>query len=191
MASYIFSDLLSQAPPTISRNVANARDWLSTNVHSVRQNKILTGDRQRMVDRVEPGGMYMFLYDPKTKAKLPYFDRFPLIFPFKQVPGGFLGLNLHYLPPLVRAKLMDGLWPYIDNDDLAPNRKLAITYQQLDRAAKLRYFKPCVKRYLNNNVKSRFVTIYPEEWNIAVFLPTERFAKAGKQTVYKESIGKI
>jgi len=38
-----------------------------------------------MVDSVEPGGMYMFLYDPKTKAKLPYFDRFPLIFPFNKL----------------------------------------------------------------------------------------------------------
>ena len=136
------------------------------------------------------GLLNMFFYDPKMKKKLPYYDRFPLIFPFDSAPGGFMGLNLHYLPPLARAKLMDGLWPLIDDDKLSPGSKLSISYQTLKRASRLRYFKPCVKRYLNNHVKSRFVTVYPEEWNIAVFLPTERFAKASKASVYADSIGK-
>lgn len=190
MASYIFQDLLSKAPTSIRNNVADARSWMQDNVTTVTTNKILSGDRQRMTNSPTPGRMYMFSYDPKTKEKLPYYDRFPLIFPFDSAPGGFMGLNLHYLPPLARAKLMDGLWPLIDDDKLSPGSKLNISYQTLKRASRLRYFKPCVKRYLNNHVKSRFVTVYPEEWNIAVFLPTERFAKASKASVYADSIGK-
>ena len=190
MASYIFQDLLSKAPMSIRNNVADARSWMQDNVTTVTTNKILTGDRQRQTDRVQPGRMYMLNYDPKTKDKLPYYDRFPLVFPFDSAPGGFMGLNLHYLPPLARAKLMDGLWPLIDNENMTPGSRLKISYQTLKKASRLRYFKPCVKRYLNNHVKSRFVTVYPEEWNIAVFLPTERFAKASKASVYADSIGK-
>ena len=190
MASYIFQDLLSKAPANIRNNVADARSWMQDNVTTVTTNKILSGDRQRMADSPTPGRMYMFSYDPKTKDTLPYYDRFPLIFPFDSAPGGFMGLNLHYLPPLARAKLMDGLWPLIDDDSLSPGSKLNISYKTLKRASRLRYFKPCVKRYLNNHVQSRFVTVYPEEWNIAVFLPTERFAKASKASVYADSIGK-
>ena len=43
---------------------------------------------------VKPGNMYMFFYDPKTKDKLPYYDRFPLVFPFRKTENGFMGLNL-------------------------------------------------------------------------------------------------
>ena len=50
------------------------------------------------------GRLNMFFYDPKFKKTLPYYDRFPLVFPFKRgftrqraIEGGsFLGLNLHY-----------------------------------------------------------------------------------------------
>jgi hypothetical protein len=191
MASYIFSDLLSKAPASIKTNAADARTWLSSNMRQVRQSRILQGDRSRLEDHVSIGGMYMFVYDPKTKEKLPYYDKFPLIFPFKDADGGFLGLNLHYLPPVARAKLMDALWPHIDNDDLRQDRKLEITYRILNGSSRYRHFKPCVKRYLNNHVRTRFVRIYPEEWNLAVFLPTERFAKTSKGTVYRDSIGKI
>jgi len=191
MASYIFSDLLSKAPASIKSNAADARTWLSSNMRQVRQSRILQGDRSRLEDHISIGGMYMFVYDPKTKEKLPYYDKFPLIFPFNSAPGGFLGLNLHYLPPVARAKLMDALWPHIDNDDLRQDRRLEITYEILNGSSRYRHFKPCVKRYLNSHVRTRFVRIYPEEWNLAVFLPTERFAKTSKGTVYRDSIGKI
>ena len=191
MASYIFSDLLSKAPASIKSNAADARTWLSSNMRQVRQSRILQGDRSRLEDHISIGGMYMFVYDPKTKEKLPYYDKFPLIFPFNSAPGGFLGLNLHYLPPVARAKLMDALWPHINNDDLRQDRRLEITYEILNGSSRYRHFKPCVKRYLNSHVRTRFVRIYPEEWNLAVFLPTERFAKTSKGTVYRDSIGKI
>ena len=43
------------------------------------------------------GSMYMYFYDPKHKATLPYYDRFPLTIVVGEAPGGFYGLNLHYL----------------------------------------------------------------------------------------------
>ena len=58
-------------------------------------------------------------------------------------------------------------------------------------ASRLRYYKPCIKRYLNSHVKSRFVQIYPEEWNLAIFLPTERFTGSSKGKVFSDTIGKI
>ena len=72
MASYIFQDLLSKAPMSIRNNVADARSWMQDNVTTVTTNRILTGDRQRQTDSVQPGRMYMFNYDPKTKDKLPH-----------------------------------------------------------------------------------------------------------------------
>ena len=62
------------------------------------------------------GRMYTFFYDPKTKDKLPYYDRFPLIIMVKPAPGGFYGINLHYLPMGLRAKFLDALLDNINNE---------------------------------------------------------------------------
>ena len=47
--------------------------------------------------RPSAGRMSMFIYDPKLKDKLPYYDTFPLVLPIETYSNGFLGINLHYL----------------------------------------------------------------------------------------------
>jgi hypothetical protein len=57
--------------------------------------------------------MYCFFYEAKNKDDpdvLPYWDRFPLIFPIDIKGDRLLSMNLHYLPPFHRAKLMDALY---------------------------------------------------------------------------------
>ena len=46
---------------------------------------------------------------------------------------------------------------------------------------------PCVKRYLGDHVKSSTVRIDADEWEIAIFLPVERFQKESKKTVWADS----
>ena len=141
----------------------------------------------RLVTNVGIGRMYLFMYDPKTKDDLPYFDRFPLIFPFQKVTGGFYGVNMHYLPHILRARLMDALYTVANNKANDDTTKLRLSYQVLDSASKFRYFKPCVKHYLNNHVKSRFLWVPAEQWDTALFLPLERFVGANKQQVWRDS----
>ena len=76
------------------------------------RDKLLRDDalelKSKPVTRTGPqGNMYMFFYDPKYKETLPYYDGFPLIIMLGPAKGGFMGLNLHYLPPAVRARLLD------------------------------------------------------------------------------------
>ena len=57
-------------------------------------------DQGRLVAQPKLGQMYFYRYDPKFKDKLPYYDTYPLIFPFKYETSpnpGFWGINLHYL----------------------------------------------------------------------------------------------
>ena len=56
--------------------------------------------------RPKYGVMNLFAYDPKHKATLPYYDRFPLIMPLQAAKGGFYGLNFHYLPMEQRVKFL-------------------------------------------------------------------------------------
>jgi len=169
---------------------AKARDWYREQAKSqgrINEGRLMKSDADRLTARPLIGSMYMFYYDAKHKDKLPYFDRFPLIFPFKRVTGGFMGINLHYLPLGQRAALMDALYDTANNTRYDESTRLKINYSILSRASKFSMFKPCVKRYLTSHVKSRFLYVYPSEWDIAIFLPTERFQGARKTTVFADS----
>ena len=67
---------------------------------------------------------------------------------------------------------------------------LRVIYDLLNSSAKYKYFEPCVKRYLKSHVKSRFLMIPSNEWDIALFLPMERFT-INKNKVYQDSMNKI
>jgi hypothetical protein len=168
----------------------DARDWYrdkAREIRSVQVESIVRKNPQYARTLIRPGFMYLFNYDPKMKDELPYYDRFPLVFPFERTEDGFLGMNLHYIPHLYRARLMDQLYSLTNNTRFDETTKLRATYSMLNSAARYKYFKPCVKRYLNSHVRSRFLEIPSNEWDIALFLPLERFAKSTKNNVYKDS----
>jgi len=133
------------------------------------------------------GSMYHFQYDPKLKKTLPYYDRFPLCIPIKGAKGGFHGLNLHYLHPVVRARFLDALMDFANNDKYNKSTKMLLSYQLLKSTGKLKEFKPCFKHYLNEHIRSKFLLIEPADWEIAIFLPTESFRKEGKSSVWRKS----
>jgi len=137
------------------------------------------------------GQMYCFSYDPKTKEKLPYYDKFPLIFPINFYSDGFLGINLHYLPPMMRAQLMNALYDIAVDDKYDNSRKLRISYDLLNGSSKYKYFKPCVKRYLSSHVRSKFIFIDHENWDMVLMLPMQQFEKASDQKVWKDSIDSV
>lgn len=147
----------------------------------------LVHDKSRVKKKIEPGSMFLFQYDPKTKEELPYYDRFPMIFPVDVAPGGFYGINLHYLPLRLRARLMDALYKYVTDDRYDTKTKLAITYKVLQGASKLKLFKPCLKRYLYNHVQSPFVYIFPSEWDTVLWMDLQRFAKKSDKYVWDQS----
>lgn len=154
---------------------------------TINEKKLIKQEPARLVTSIEPGSMYMYMYDPKWKETLPFYDRFPLIFPFKIESDRFMGMNLHYLPLQYRAKLMDSLYQTRTNSRYDESTKLKISYDILNGASRFKYFKPCIKQYLFKQMKSQFMYIYPSEWDMALFLPLERFEKASKTQVWAQS----
>ena len=132
------------------------------------------------------GSMQMFFYDPKHKETLPYYDTFPLVIVIKPAKGGFLGLNLHYLPPTLRAMFLDALMDNVTSKK-SDDAKFDLTVRLLASTSKLRYYEPCIKHYLNAHVKSKFAEVKAPEWEIATFLPTAQFQKASNTKVYADS----
>ena len=86
-------------------------DWYMRNVRGlvgarVSGNTVMQSDIGSLTSKVEIGAMYMYFYDPKFKDQLPFYDTFPLVLPFGPAKGGFYGINVHYLPYLLRAKVL-------------------------------------------------------------------------------------
>ena len=154
---------------------------------SGQENRLLETLSDRKTSQVKIGEMFLFSYDPKHKKTLPHYDKFPLIFPFEVADGGFLGLNVHYLPLKLRAQLMDGLYTLASDSNFDENTKLNLRYQSLKGVAKMKYFRPCVKRYLVQHMKSPPHKIHSSEWDIALFLPLARFEKESTQTVWAKA----
>ena len=125
----------------------------------------------KITGRVNFGALNMFIYDPKLKNKLPYYDTFPLVLPIERYRDGFLGINFHYLPYALRAQLLSRLDPNANYSALK-NVKLV---------------KPTLKRYLNTNVRSRFRKLEEEDFMTAIMLPVQRFKKASADKVWSDS----
>ena len=153
----------------------------------ISEKKLIKQEPDRLVTSIDPGSMYMFMYDPKWKDELPFYDKFPLIFPISVQSDRFMGINLHYLPLPLRAKLMDALYDTVSNTRFDESTKLKLSYDILKGAAKFKLFTPCIKQYLFKQMKSQFMYIYPSEWDMALFLPLERFAKASKTQVWAQT----
>jgi len=167
------------------------RDWFRDRAMSVSKinpsRLMLQGNR---VNKIEPGKMYMFFYDPKWKETLPYYDTFPVLFPFSVLPQHFIGMNLHYLPPLLRARLMDALYDLTESK-ITEDSRLRLSYNILKGASGMSMFKPTVHMYRYDHLRSNFLEIPATEWDVAAFIPTHRFKKASARTVWNESRDKI
>lgn len=168
-----------------------ARKWYRARAQeeiNVTETEVL-GNTERRISTPEFGRLYMFQYYPKHIETLPYHDRFPAVFPYQVFDGGFYGLNLHYLAPPLRALLMDALYTTAGLE-IDEKSKIYITYELMRALTKFKLARPCIKRYLFKQVRSRFVEIKATEWDIALFLPLERFA-VGKSAPDKLTLQKV
>ena len=174
----------------ITPRSAESRAWFRRQAGAlgkVNRNQIMNEPEMKLSGKQFPGGMFMFFYDPKTKDTLPYYDSFPLTIIVGGAPGGFTGLNLHYLPMVLRAKFLDALLDIASDEKYNESTRFNLSYNMMKKASSMKYFKPCFKRYLMSNVRSRFALVPAPEWEIATFLPTQDFQKSGKSAVWADS----
>ena len=148
---------------------------------------VLIDYRLTAVGGAKSGDMVMYIYDPKLKKTLPYYDTFPLTIVVGGAKDGFYGINLHYLPPNVRAIFLDKLGDIASNKKFNKTTKFRITYNLLKATKNYKYFKPCFKHYLTKGVSSKIMKVSAAEWNIAIFLQTASFKKASSTTVWADS----
>ena len=119
------------------------------------------------------GRLNMFFYDPKYKKTLPLYDRFPLVLPLETIPGGFMGMNFHYIRPVQRISLLNNLQRYASGG-MKPSTRIDASY---DAVKNVRIAKNTIKKYLYSHVRSNFLRVDFDEAALAVMLPVQRFVK--------------
>jgi hypothetical protein len=144
--------------------------------------KTAAGWRRRLLNNADRargttviGKMFFFEYDPKHKATLPIYDRFPLVFPIERYKDGFLGLNLHYLGVNERIAILNKLKQFASAKNLTEKSKLRLSYELLVRTKNVGALSPCIKRYLSGHVRSDFIEITALEWDKVIQLPVQVF----------------
>ena len=179
-----FLDIRAKAGAT-----TRSLSWYQAQVKTLRNVKPnnLMSNTPELSTRILPGTMVMFLYDAKFKDTLPYWDMFPLVLPFRKVPDGFYGLNLHYLPYMARFKLLGYLHDLATDDKNNEDTRLLLNWRVLNSSSKYDPMKACVKHYLYSNLKSKFLQIKYPDWITASQLPVERFVGANKTEIWKDS----
>lgn len=176
---------------TKSGDTDKSLSWYQTQVKNLSAASIkpttLMQNTPELTTNLLPGRMYMFFYDAKLKETLPYWDKFPLILPFRKVQDGFYGINLHYLSYPMRFKLLGALHEYATDEKINEQTRLKINWNTLINLSRVAPVKACVKHYLNDHVQSRFLNIKYPDWITASLLPVEKFVGATKQDVWKNS----
>ena len=108
--------------------------------------------------------------------------------PLETYPDGFLGINMHYLPILLRIKLLDRLVDFSNNTKFDESTRLIVDYSKLKS---IKLIKPTLHRYLAGQMKSQFRRIDADEFTIAALLPVQKFKKESAKTVWSDSRGMI
>ena len=145
-------------------------------------NKLMS--QGKLTGRPNIGLLNLFFYDPKFKKKLPYYDTFPLVLPLETIPGGFSGINFHYLAPLLRFRLLEQMQRFLTDNKMDSKTRFDVSYGAVKNIALV---KPTIKKYLYSHVRSGFLKINVTQAAIAVYLPVQQFQKRSAEYVYGQS----
>ena len=138
----------------------------------------------KLQGRPSVGRLNLFGYNPKLSAKLPYYDIFPLVLPLEPTKGGFMGMKFHYLPPLLRFRLLERMQARASDRRFDSKTKFEVNY---DDVKNIKIVKPTIKKYLYAYCQTGFLRINADDAAIAIYLPVQRFKKAPEATVYADS----
>ena len=177
-------DKISKQTDGVKKSSTRYRNAVAEIADKVTARKLY--NQGRINQRPSQGRLNLFFYDPKFKETLPYYDTFPLVLPLQPIRGGFLGINFHYLSPVIRFRLLNQLQRFASNSKFDKTTRLDVSYARVGGFARV---KPTIKKYLYSNVRSGFMRVDLQDAPTAVYLPVQQFKKRSASYVYGQSRG--
>lgn len=151
-------------------------------LEETKQIKLQDIKRKTRKTLINDGYLYVFNYNPKTADKLEFYDITPCVFVIDVLQDGFIGLNLHYLPPSERNRLL-----YIIKQSSKHENFLSVIKQIKQ---KYPYYNKIIKRYLYTHIITNIHMIENKYFPLVANLPLAKFMKEDIKSVYRDTLGK-
>lgn len=133
------------------------------------------------------GEIILFKYSPKLAKELPYYDINPLILSVDFHDDHFYGINLHYIPPEIREKVIIFLLTQKKLSNSNQREYINRVYPMLKELSKSNLCMFAFKMYLPEHVGSKFIIVRESYWKLVAKLPLQQFKKATDQQVWREA----
>ena len=159
-----------------------AYNWLIDEKENIKSNDIVFSNENRML----PGKIHTFNYNPKFKDKLDYYDRKPVVLCLGNLVRGNnileMGINLNFIPQPYKSYLLDTIKKtysgYFNSfkDDKSPLLQPNIKYNYKALKAILgKYgFNYALRTYIPSRKSDLFVVNY-SKWDMVSLLSIEDF----------------
>ena len=173
-----------------------AMDWLRDSIRGI--NKTQKGkpgdytdflrDKERNVKRKLIGQVLLFAYKPTSRVKV--YDRYPLVIVTGFSGSGFTGINLHYIPPSDRLKMVLLMSNMLYNQKENDPQKMRIRVLSLfNKKIFTKYYGTVFNNYSVANIMGKPKITTPEEWVNFAFLPVFKGINPAK--LYSEILKEV
>lgn len=164
--------------PTKNKDQITALQWLKNSLKGINKNQKGTKDdyseiltnKDRNLKRRILGQVVLFHYRPSPKMK--FFDRYPLVIITGIHETGFSGINLHYIPPIDRIKMILLMGAAVFNRKETDIQKIRVRILSLlNKKIFTKYYGTVYNNYTTRNILGKAKITTPEEWAHFAFLP--------------------
>ena len=133
------------------------------------------------------GNLYCFYYYPVHFDPKTFWDAFPMVFVMERHKDHIIGCNLHYIPPQWRYRVMLKMLPLLcKRGDMEEGTYFRLVYNIIKSVRGLQPIAASLHRYNYTSLRSRFFRIPPRQWELAIWMPTDRFIGKQRQGVWND-----
>lgn len=139
--------------------------------------------------KMKLGYMYTYIYNPKWRKVLPFYDVLPMMVLIGKGGDRMLGLNLHYLPYSFRVNIAKKLMKLT-------SWKKRIQYKDVKKAiesAKVPdgFLYYCIRTYLYSHIMSNVKEFDSQNYEMAIKNVMPKFKKETEENIYKVLMSKF
>lgn len=169
----------------------SAFQWFKEALKSIKPNQAgkpadyteLLSNNKKTIKRRLIGQVLLFKYRASEKTK--FYDQFPLVIVLGFDKGNIQGLNLHYVPPIDRIKLILMMNSLLFNEKEKDIQKIRVKILSLiNKKIFAKYIGSVVNTYSVKNIQGKPKITSPKEWSYFAFLPV--FKGMSPSKVYAE-----
>jgi len=178
-------------PKKLNEKEVSAVQWFKNALGGIRKKKAgsakdyeqILKDNSKGIKRRLLGQVIVFRYIPNSKTK--FYDKFPIVIVTGVSGNTITGLNLHYVPPMDRIKLILLMNSLLFNQKEMDLQKTRVKiFSLLTKKIFAKYIGTAVNNYTIKNIAGKPKLTTPEEWSYLAFLPV--FKGISPSKVYSE-----